>query len=86
MHRDGAVADDEDLQRHALERMPLDDAIHLLLHRAGIGVDEEGDGLEDRREERRSSSLVTSETSILACEHQVTARLDKLGWRLRTCI
>jgi len=24
--------------------MPLGDAIHLLLHRAGIGVDVEGDG------------------------------------------
>ena len=43
-HRDRAVADDEDLERHALERVPLGNAIHLLLHRAGIGVDVEGDG------------------------------------------
>ncbi len=42
-HRDRAVADDKDLEINALERMPLGDAIQLLLHRAGIGVDVEGD-------------------------------------------
>jgi hypothetical protein len=38
-----AVADDQDLERHTLERVPLGDAINLLLHRAG-GVDVDGDG------------------------------------------
>ena len=42
-HRDRAVADDEDFERSALERMALGDAINLLLHRAGVGVDVEGD-------------------------------------------
>jgi hypothetical protein len=42
--RNRAVADDEDFERRALERMPLGHAIHLLLHRAGIGVDVNGDG------------------------------------------
>ena len=41
-HRDGAVADDEDFEGHTFERMPLGDAINLLLHRGGIGVDEDG--------------------------------------------
>ena len=40
---DGAVADDEDFERDTFERMALGDAIHLLLHRAGVGVDVEGD-------------------------------------------
>jgi hypothetical protein len=42
--RNRAVADDKDFQRRALERMPLGHAIHLLLHRAGIGVDVDRDG------------------------------------------
>ena len=42
--RDRAVADDKDFKLRALEHMPLGDAINLLLHRAGIGVDIDGDG------------------------------------------
>ena len=44
----------QDLEADALARMPLGDAIHLLLHRAGIGVDVEGDGLEQRVTNLRS--------------------------------
>jgi hypothetical protein len=40
-HCDGAVGDDEDFEGNALERMPLGNAINLLPHRAGVGVDVE---------------------------------------------
>jgi hypothetical protein len=43
-HRDGAVGDDEDFERRALERMSLGDAINFLLHGAGVGVDVNIDG------------------------------------------
>ena len=41
---DRAVGDDEDFQRDAFKRVPLGDAINLLLHRAGIGVDVDDNG------------------------------------------
>jgi hypothetical protein len=48
-HRDGAVGDDEDFEGNAFERMALGDAINLLLHRAGIGVDLDGDRIRRKR-------------------------------------
>ena len=56
--RDRAVGDDEDLEVDALERMPLGDAIHLLLHRAGVGVDVDGDGIGNALFDVRSKSFV----------------------------
>ena len=41
---DWTIADDKDFHRRALERMPLGDAIHFLLYRAGISVDVNGNG------------------------------------------
>ena len=43
--RDGdrAVGDDEDFELNAFERVALGDAIDFLLHRAGVGVDVDGD-------------------------------------------
>jgi hypothetical protein len=44
-HHERRVANDEHLQRRALARVSLGDATDVLLHRLGIGVDVEGDGL-----------------------------------------
>ncbi len=60
---DRAVADDQDFQRHALARMALGDAIHLLLHRAGVGVDVEGDGFGQRVMNLRSIRVQPSDAS-----------------------
>jgi len=58
-HRDGTVADDEDFEGGAFERMAFGDAKNLLLYRAGVGVDGEFVGksiwLERRYHSRRSS-------------------------------
>ena len=67
----GAVADDEHLQRRALARMALGDAIHLLLHRAGIGVDVEGD-----------RALIVSGKSSRPCWAPRHAKLDARSARL----
>ncbi len=55
---DRAVGDDKDLEPNALARMPFGDAIHLLLHRAGVGVDVEGDGLGHRLKGRAFPGVV----------------------------
>jgi hypothetical protein len=41
-HRDGAAGDDVDFEGGALERVAFGDAINLLLHRAGVGVESYG--------------------------------------------
>ena len=40
----GLLLTTKTLSANTLERMSLGDAIHFLLHRAGVGVDVEGDG------------------------------------------
>ncbi len=49
--------------RGALERMAFGDAIHLLLHRAGVGVDVEGDGFGQRVTNLRSIRVQPSDAS-----------------------
>jgi hypothetical protein len=50
MIRDRAVADDEDFEESAFERLALGDEIDLLLHRAGIGIDVDRDGFDRVRQ------------------------------------
>ena len=45
-HLDRAVGVDEDVEGGAIEGVALGDAINLLLHRACVGVDEDGDDLQ----------------------------------------
>ena len=43
--RDGLVADDGDVERECRARWPLGNAIDFVLHRTGIGVNEDGEGV-----------------------------------------
>jgi hypothetical protein len=47
--RDRAVADDEDFEIGAFRRVALDDAVDILLHRAGIGVNVDCDEVRQKR-------------------------------------
>jgi hypothetical protein len=57
-HRDGTVGDNEDFEGGVLERVALGDAVNLLLHRAGVGVDVDGAGFRGRPQ--KNSSLPTN--------------------------
>ena len=66
-HCDGAVGDDEDFEGGALERVALGDAINLLLHRAGVGVDVDGDrdlGFYCRLSRPRAAGIKCSLTTL----------------------